>query len=113
MAAILSPNAQMVMGDALWSQNGLFQLLLQQDGNLVLYRQDGVALWQSGTAGQPSQYALMQNDGNFVIYGPYGAIWQSGTAGYAGAGLLMQDDGNVVIYFGQTPVWQSNTSHAY
>lgn len=109
MAAVLSPNARMGIGDALWSQNGLFQLLMQQDGNLVLYRQDGLALWQSGTAGQPSQYAMMQIDGNFVIYGPVGAIWQSGTAGRAGAALLMQDDGNLVIYHGQTPIWATNT----
>lgn len=109
VVSALNPNARMGIGDALWSQNGLFQLLMQQDGNLVLYRQDGLALWQSGTAGQPSQYALMQTDGNFVIYGPFGAIWQSGTVGYPGAGLLMQDDGNLVIYFGQQPIWATNT----
>jgi len=35
--------------------------------------------------------AVMQTDGNFVVYGPHGAIWNTRTNGQAGATLSMQD----------------------
>lgn len=43
--------------------------------------------------------AVMQKDGNFVLYGPNGAIWSSATSS-AGDDLrvIMQSDGNLVIY---------------
>lgn len=55
--------------------------------------------------------AIMQQDGNFVVYGPSGAwTWQSGTYGQTGAHITMQPDGNLVIYnSGGAPVWSSGT----
>ncbi|MDX2394978.1 hypothetical protein ACWGHM_36625 [Streptomyces sp. NPDC054904] len=41
--------------------------------------------WHSGTAGNNDAYALLQDDGNFVVYkkdggpGKGGALWASGT----------------------------------
>ncbi|EFL19658.1 hypothetical protein [Streptomyces sp. C] len=43
------------------------------------------ARWRTGTANNPGAYALLQDDGNFVIYkkdgGPTkgGALWHTGT----------------------------------
>ncbi|MFJ4189707.1 hypothetical protein [Kitasatospora sp. NPDC089509] len=78
-------------------------LKYQSDGNLVLYRWDGEALWSSGTAGQPAFRASMQNDGNFVLYNPDGdAYWATGTnrcrALYEINQLHVESDENVVIY---------------
>jgi surface antigen len=44
--------------------------------------------------------AIMQSDGNFVLYGPSGALWSSKTASAANSGsyIVMQGDGNLVIY---------------
>ncbi|NJM33522.1 MAG: hypothetical protein HC850_01165 [Rhodomicrobium sp.] len=42
--------------------------------------------------------ALMQGDGNFVVYDGGRAIWASGTDGVAGARIIMQGDGNLVVY---------------
>jgi hypothetical protein len=53
----------------------------------VLYRSPGpnkVAEWASNTQGQDSQYAILQTDGNFVIYGPDlppNAFWATGSHG--------------------------------
>jgi hypothetical protein len=64
----------------------------------VLY-QGSTALWSSGTAGNASAHAIMQGDGNFVIYdSSNNPLWSSGTAGNNGAYLLVQNDGNTVIY---------------
>jgi RHS repeat-associated protein len=50
-------------------------LILQTDGNLVLYSSGASQLWASSTAGTVASYLAMQNDGNLVIYGPSGATW--------------------------------------
>ena len=43
--------------------------------------------------------AIMQGDGNLVIYDPRAhPLWASATAGNAGAWLVGQNDGNLVIY---------------
>lgn len=54
--------------------------------NLVLYRKrDGATLWTSNTSGHPGAYALLQDDGNFVVYRSGGsptkggALWSTGT----------------------------------
>lgn len=45
-------------------------------------------------------YAIMQSDGNFVLYRPNAyAMWATGTSG-SGSKLAMQDDGNLVVYNG-------------
>jgi hypothetical protein len=96
----------------LWSDNRWLRLVLQGDGNLVLYRvQAQQALWATGTDGQPVDHVAMQADGNLVAYSSDGtARWASNTAGNPGASLDLQDDGNLVIYdTGRRPLWASNT----
>jgi hypothetical protein len=52
----------------LTSSSGRCRLVMQTDGNLVLYNDAGRALWFSGTAGNPGAYLAMQaGDGNLVI----------------------------------------------
>lgn len=43
-------------------------LVLQADGNLVLYNSNGAPVWASGTAGKGTSRLVMQNDGNLVLY---------------------------------------------
>lgn len=46
----------------------------------------------------PGATAVMQADGNLVIYSTaHKALWSTGTAS-AGAFLVVQADGNVVVY---------------
>lgn len=78
-------------GDFLVSLNGTFKLIMQSDGNLVLYRGTQV-LWSSGAKGAGA-YAAMQTDGNLVIYSAGLAKWTSNTADFPGAKLQLQDDG--------------------
>lgn len=110
--------------DQLRSQNGTFQLILQEsDGNLVLYiddptkdRNSGLinrAIWSAYTENDTIGYAVMQDDGNFVVYDDdQNAFFDTQTSGHPGAFLILQDDGNLVVYAsdGQTPLWQSGTS---
>ncbi len=94
----LHPNESLGVNMSLTSQNGRLTFVLQGDGNIVLYKWGTQPLWASDTYGNTVSRAFMQDDGNFVLYGPAGAIWASNTAGNPGAWLVVQDDGNVVIY---------------
>jgi hypothetical protein len=126
------------LGDSLFSPLGGFRLVLQDDGNLVLYVIDDMqipwdsslvvyhdlsilgvyhdVIWSSGThvrdgdAG-PGAYGLMKADGNFIIYDDDDKpCFQSGTKGNPGAFLRCQDDGNLVIYTRDNKaIWQSKT----
>jgi len=94
--------------NCLESRSRGIKLVLQQDGNLVLsVVHNGRVLWSSGTGGKAVSKAIMQDDGNFVIYGFGGsALWSSDTFGKSGSYLIVQDDGNLVIY---QPVAQWST----
>jgi hypothetical protein len=101
-----------------WTQAQYTRLVMQTDGNLVMYRNsDGKAVWASNTSGHNGAYAAMQNDGNLVIYSSSGgALWATGTYGHSGAYAAMQNDGNLVVYkSGGGPgtggaLWASNTA---
>ena len=71
----LNPDDQVV------SNSGRYQLILQKDGNLVLYDLSGgqKALWASGTGGHPNSYLRVQDDGNLAIYQPSNPVWATNT----------------------------------
>lgn len=97
-------------GESVPSCDGRFSLIMQPDGNLVLY-QGSKALWSSKTSGTAANRAVMQSDGNFVVYEPSRARWASGTDGNPGAWLAVQNDGNVVVYSAAgSPLWATGTS---
>lgn len=102
-------------------------LVMQNDGNLVLYAPGDVPMWASKHGRIPSTLqtgqelvvgqalispeggyrAVMQADGNFVVYGPDRSVrWASNTQG-SGARTTIQRDGNLVTYSGWT--WASRT----
>jgi nucleoid-associated protein YgaU len=92
----------------LTSQNGAYKLVLQEDGNLVLYAGDD-AVWSTKTNGQSVQRAEVQDDGNFVLYTADKAVWASQTKGAKDVRLTLQDDRNLVLYASSGPAWSSNT----
>lgn len=105
----LSDGASIYGGDYLLSPDGSYKLILQSDGNLVLYYNGG-ALWASGTTNASGDHAVLQGDGNFVIYQGGTALWNSHTGGSGGDVLNVQNDGNVVIYLSNTALWNTATS---
>lgn len=110
-ASTLTSNQWLRVNQQLTSNNGDFKLVMQSDGNLVLYRNsDSTALWSSQTNGNPGAEAVMQGDGNFVVYLNTTPLWASNTSGNPLAFLNMQDDGNLVVYSSSnSPLWESDT----
>jgi len=119
-ATLYAFERSMFRGDALYSNNGGYQLTLQSDGNLVL-RSGEKELWASGTGGKGVVEARLQReDGNFVLYtaagvsvagtGQNGAVIPTATSG-KDVSLTVDDTGNVVLYNGAGDVlWKTDTS---
>ena len=81
------------------SPDGNYRLVMQSDGNLVLYNTSSSPVWASGTSGTAGRTAAFQSDGNLVIYAADGSsTWNSGTNGHPCSALYVQNDGKVVIY---------------
>ena len=103
-------NQALVHGRSQKSCDGRFSLVMQDDGNLVLY-QSSTVLWSTRTSLSAAYTAIMQSDGNFVLYDWFNTpILSTGTSGHVGAYAFVQNDGNFVIYSSTgVPLWDSKT----
>lgn len=99
---------------AVTTSGKIAKLAYQGDGNLVLYI-DSRALWQSGTADRGSSLVLQRDGNVVIYDINNRPLWWTNTGGDLGRRIVVQSDGNAVIYKtdfrGYTvPVWQSGTS---
>jgi hypothetical protein len=106
----LTSGQTLTAGQSLISRNVVSMLVMQGDGNLVLYS-GGRPVWSSGTYGRGATHAVMQSDGNLVLYTAGNVpIWATNTFGHTNSSLVMQDDGNLVIYSSiSVPLWATST----
>jgi hypothetical protein len=109
---LLPAGSALSTGGSLVSQNGQYSLVVQADGNVVLYGPNG-ATFSTGTAGTQGGYFVLQADGNVVLYGPPGTVvWSSHTAGLGGTVLVLQNDGNLVLYGPHGAIWSALYGYA-
>ncbi|MEY4630441.1 MAG: hypothetical protein RIQ81_561 [Pseudomonadota bacterium] len=113
------PRSQLLPGQSLGVNETLtvttnagcrFELILQGDGNLVLYY-NGTAKWSSATVNQGGQRLLLQTDGNLVLYTAANtAVWNTRTFNQAISHLVLQSDGNLVLYrTNNSAAWNSGS----
>ena len=97
---VLGEGVTLQPGQFVASPDGLFELVMQDDGNLVLYDAGrSRALWSSRTNGDGGAFVTMQADGNLVVYEPDGS-----TADGAEVTPADEPDGSGVSV---RPVWGS------
>ena len=101
---------QIVAGEGLTDNDSAFscdkhyRLVMQADGNLVLFGVNQGAPWSSNTGGQggPLMTAEMDGNGNFVVVDytrdPAVALWSTNTWGHPGASLAIGDDGSLAVH---------------
>ncbi len=69
----------------LWSVgfegSGASLLIVQDDGNIVLSRPDGIVIWASDSRGGRGSHLAVQDDGNLVVYVGKSVQWASNTQG--------------------------------
>ncbi|MGF1646520.1 MAG: hypothetical protein ACFCVF_06330 [Kineosporiaceae bacterium] len=95
---VLASGATLPAGAQLVSPARSHRVVVQADGNVVLYGPGNAVRWASRTSGTGNRL-VMQGDGNLVVYTTAGrAAWNSGTSGNPGARAVLQDDGNFVVY---------------
>ena len=98
-------------GQTLVAPNGRYHLTQQSDGNLVLYKDTGKAIWATRTRGTGNR-TTMQADGNLVTYtSTHHAVWASRTSGKHATYAIVQSDGNFVLYTSAgKAVWATRTN---
>ncbi|GGM37431.1 hypothetical protein ACFFX1_36515 [Dactylosporangium sucinum] len=113
-AWIVFPQSTFYPGDMCSMPNN--RLIMQTDGNFVVYDQNNQPKWAADTY-RVGEYARMQVDGNLVVYNyrnqPVGK--RSNTID-SDAVLAVQSDGNVVVYHldaqnNMTALWWTGTVH--
>jgi hypothetical protein len=113
-------NEYLYKGQRLTASGCHYRLEMAANGNLVIWENQDYnsPRWWSDTAGRGA-YAVMQADGNLVIYNwANQPVWATGTQGFWWSRLDMQNDGNLVVYNGSDlpffprdiPIWASNTN---
>jgi hypothetical protein len=108
--SVLGQNQYLGVGGTLYSPDNTSRLVLQGDGNLVLYRTpDNFVFWASDTNGSGAVKAVMQYDGNLVLQRADGsAVRASATDGRPGASLRVSGSSVLIDAYGTT-VWQRTT----
>lgn len=78
-----SASQNYLTGQSTWAANtngsGANLCIMQDDGNLVIYKDNNIPVWSSGTYGHPGAYLRVQDDGNVVIYSGGNPLWASNT----------------------------------
>lgn len=105
--------------DAVYSKRKTDQLVLQGDGNLVIYCvtcQPVKPLWSTRTNGKGGKFLFFQTNGELVLRNASGrVIWhstiQSKCAGSENAYFTLQDDGNLAMLYNEGPVKSANPNN--
>lgn len=107
----LLPGQTLVPDATLESLDRRFRLIMQRDGNLVLYRKGSGATWSTATVGRGYSVG-MQGDGNLVVRSSSGApVWASGTDGHPQASLSLSNEGVLSIRASAgNSIWSSDGS---
>jgi hypothetical protein len=81
LSQTLAAGSSLTSGTGLVSPSGVYQGIMQADGNFVVYnKQTGILEWATGTSAYPGSYFKFQSDGNLLVYDSANAFkWLSGT----------------------------------
>ncbi|MEY2828340.1 MAG: hypothetical protein RIQ33_198 [Bacteroidota bacterium] len=115
----LSAGQNLRTNNGMRSENGLFNVLLQSDGNLCVYKNGDAFIWCSMTNAKGGNNLEMQTDGNLVLYGAnHSPIWSTdtyrGTADKKGSRLVIENDGSLILYNANNkPVWKAKDGRLY
>lgn len=102
----LLPGERLNPGESVWSCNGAYRLYFQTDRNLVLYGPSGAIWATSTVGANPREAVMQGDGNLVIYRTDGVPVWNSRTPGYNNASLRIQDDGNVTLVRGSTLLWQ-------
>ncbi len=109
----LSVGDSLRTGEFLTSANGIYQLMLQANGNLVLRdsRSNAPAdnrLWRTYTGDEAADRLELMPNGNLVLWDGRGAkLWESDTRNSKADRLVLTNSGNLVLSRGDETLWSA------
>ncbi len=105
--AYLLSGQELTSNDQLISSNNKYKMVMQSDGNLVVYNiKSNHSKWESGTSGHAGAYATLRNDGNLVIYNQNAKlIWQTNTIGFQNDIMTLSNAGYIILGNKNHKVW--------
>ena len=106
----LNAGQGLIPGASLISTTGCYKLTLQDDGNTVLTRLGSAVWNSSTSGAPSANLVMQTDGNAVVYGPVGEVFWQAATGGHSGAYLILQDDGNLVVYSGSTALWNAGTS---
>jgi len=111
----LKSGEELNRNEPLKSADGRYELLLQDDGNLVIYgttdpdHNNKRVIWESGTVGSGATTLVLQGDGNLVLYdADFNKVWATNTNQGKATHLLLSNEGCMELYQGTTAcLWKT------
>jgi hypothetical protein len=101
---VLMAETQLQKGQFLSTRSGLYSLVMQDDGNVVMYfnTPNGTRASQFSTNTSNGDHLRMQQDGNLALYKSNGTwAWTSGTGGgmtFSGRKLVLYETGRLALF---------------
>ncbi|MDT8716167.1 C40 family peptidase [Clostridium sp. 19966] len=98
----------------LMSENEKYRLIIQDDGNLVIYDNNNKPIWAAysfGSSDFTDNRLSLQSDGNLVVYGDkWNSLWYTKTDHTNNNSLLLRldDDGDLRLFADSKLIWDSN-----
>ena len=107
---VIRPGEVLNPGQSISSRSGRYRFVYQSDGNLVLYDGNAALWASHTRGRPLGVVIMQGDGNLVIYTRGGKPIWQSNTWRDAGSRLVVQDDGNVVIYRPDgRPVWATNT----
>ncbi|CAM3400088.1 AbfB domain-containing protein [Aequorivita lipolytica] len=99
----LGVTQSLTVNQELVSKNGQYNLILQPDGNLCIYKNKKDFVWCTMTNGKNTAQLILQDDGNLCLYNTTGGhIWSTdtyrGDIKEVGSLLVLEDNGILNLY---------------
>lgn len=110
----LGANQQLTVDSTLRSPDGTKFLIMQGDGNLVVYNEHNRPVWATGTDGSAAILLTLEDNGNLRMTDPVGnTVWQTGSNPTSGSNTLprlhLRNDGQLqVIRIDGHVIWDAN-----
>jgi hypothetical protein len=87
-----------------------YNFIIQKDGNLVIYKDVTIPIWESNTAGTPASILELTKDGNLVLKDNKNIIyWSTNTSNNPNGSFTICDDGVLRVFNNVKEVlWESS-----
>lgn len=109
----LKPGEMLEVGDCLVSNNRKFKLILQKDGNLILFKGQNEIEWSSNTLTDSASSLKMGEDGNLMLNKKnLTSYWSTNNSPARGAELILNDEGIIAITVKDSIFWSSESKNS-